>query len=165
MGYRDSGKTTVIEHLTAYLVGLGKRVGVLKHVHADHLDLGPKSKDTSRFAAAGAHLVCAVSSSLFMLLQKDRDPNSVLELISKAGLDYLLVEGFSSHQRFLSPNVRCVVCAHSESQAAELVAMHSMRKIVCITGKVASTSQTKRILGVPVLTVPRDTAKIVDLIS
>lgn len=97
--YSNTGKTTYIEKLIAYLTGRGVRVAAVKHDgHA--LELDKPGKDSWRFARAGAATV-AVSSEERCAIMYYR-PMTLDEILSGIdGVDVVLVEGWHCEGRNL----------------------------------------------------------------
>ena len=94
IGFKDSGKTRVVEAIVGELRGRGYIVGTLKHTAEDVLFDTP-GKDTWRHreAGAGATAILHESSAAFFF---DRYL-TVYEAASKlGGLDFLVLEGFKS---------------------------------------------------------------------
>ena len=61
LGYKESGKTTALEHVCRKLTQNGWKVGTLKHIHEPEFTIDHKGKDTFRHAQAGAAVVVSVS--------------------------------------------------------------------------------------------------------
>lgn len=101
-GYRDSGKTTLVERLVSVLTDRGT-VATIKSIHHD-VDVDTPGKDTHRHRRAGADAVVGLTPSLSFQIRVDRsdtdsDPDDSLE----RGLEFLddeydvvLAEGFKS---------------------------------------------------------------------
>ena len=101
-GYRDSGKTTLVERLVSVLTDRGT-VATIKSIHHD-VDVDTPGKDTHRHRSAGADAVVGLTPSLSFQIRVDEtdtdsDPDDSLE----RGLDFLddeydvvLAEGFKS---------------------------------------------------------------------
>lgn len=93
VGSSNSGKTTLIASLISELVGLGFRVGSIKH--APHGFQFFKGKDSSLHKAAGA-AVSIVSSPTMIGVLKDTDrdmsPEELLQYLED--VDIVIVEGF-----------------------------------------------------------------------
>lgn len=101
VGYKNTGKTTLVCRLTQALTEKGYRVGTLKH---DHGDFSWDYPDTDTFAhrQAGAAQTAIVSPHKWGVLrwdsgQRDLDfdmepPNKLLELFGE--MDIVLVEGY-----------------------------------------------------------------------
>jgi molybdopterin-guanine dinucleotide biosynthesis protein B len=94
IGFKDSGKTRVVEALVEELTNRGYKVGTLKHTAEDVL-LDTPGKDTERHRAAGSEATGILhdkGGALFF----DRYMK-VREAYEKLGdLDYLVLEGFKT---------------------------------------------------------------------
>lgn len=95
-GWKNSGKTGLMERLIAHFTAQGLRVSTLKHTHHG-VDLEKPGTDTHRHRVAGAQEVVLASSARITTLHELRDAPEprLAELI--AGLtpcDLVLVEGF-----------------------------------------------------------------------
>lgn len=96
VGWKNSGKTTLIEALVRELTGQGLRVSTIKHAHHD-FEIDTPGKDSHRHRAAGAHEVLVASSQRWALMQEVRGGGepSLAELLARLGpCDLILVEGF-----------------------------------------------------------------------
>jgi molybdopterin-guanine dinucleotide biosynthesis protein B len=94
IGYKDSGKTRVVEALVKELTDRGYRVGTLKHTAEDVL-LDTPGKDTWRHREAGSRATAILhgKGSAFFI---DRY-FTVNEAASRLGsLDFVVLEGFKS---------------------------------------------------------------------
>ena len=96
IGWKNSGKTNLIERLIAELTTRGFAVSTIKHAHHS-CDVDHEGKDTYRHRQAGANEVILASRARFALMHEIRDEQEVtLEtLLSKLSpVDLVLVEGF-----------------------------------------------------------------------
>ena len=94
VGYKDSGKTRVVEALVGELTDRGYRVGTLKHTAEDVL-LDTPGKDTWRHREAGS-LATAILHGRGSAFFVDRY-FTVNEAASRlGGLDFVVLEGFKS---------------------------------------------------------------------
>lgn len=101
-GYRDSGKTTLVERLLSILSERGT-VATIKSIHHD-VDVDTPGKDTHRHRSAGADAVVGLTPSLSFQIRvdttdTDTDPDDSLD--QGLGLlddeyDVVLAEGFKS---------------------------------------------------------------------
>jgi molybdopterin-guanine dinucleotide biosynthesis protein MobB len=140
VGWKNSGKTTLVERLVAHFVAAELVVSTVKHTHHS-ADLDRPGKDTYRHRAAGAREVVLASSARFAILHELRDaPEPKLDaLIARmAPADLVIVEGF---KRF--PHRKIEV--HRGERAALLLARED-RSIIAV-----ASDQPLHDLAVPVL--------------
>ena len=71
-GWKNAGKTGLMERLVAEFTGRGLSVSTLKHAH-HHFDLDPPGKDSRRHRDAGARQVMLASRHRWALLSELRD--------------------------------------------------------------------------------------------
>jgi molybdopterin-guanine dinucleotide biosynthesis protein B len=95
-GWKNSGKTTLVERLVAELAGRGLRVATVKHAHHD-FDVDVPGTDSWRHRQAGAREVAIVSSRRWALMHElhddpEPDLHEILERLSPA--DLIIVEGW-----------------------------------------------------------------------
>jgi molybdopterin-guanine dinucleotide biosynthesis protein B len=96
IGWKNAGKTSLMERLVANLSARGISVSTIKHVHHD-VDLDQPGKDTYRHRQAGAQEVVLASSKRFAILSEHRhNPEPELSdiLARLAPVDIVLVEGY-----------------------------------------------------------------------
>lgn len=96
VGWKNSGKTTLVEALVREMTARGLRVSTVKHAH-HAFDIDVPGKDSHRHREAGAHEVIVASGDRWALMHELRDaPEPPLDvLIAKlAPCDLVLVEGF-----------------------------------------------------------------------
>lgn len=113
IGFKNSGKTRVVEGLVSELTSRRNRVGTIKHT-AEDVPLDTPGKDTMRHREAGSEATAILheKSAAFFI---DRYL-TVQQAVSMLGtLDYLVIEGFKS----LDVSVKIVV-ARSKHEAEEL---------------------------------------------
>jgi molybdopterin-guanine dinucleotide biosynthesis protein B len=98
VGWKNSGKTTLVTRLITELRARGLTVSTIKHVHHE-IDLDRPGKDTFRHREAGAEEVVLYSPSRWALLHERRDAagmhpdlGDILGRLSP--VDLVLVEGF-----------------------------------------------------------------------
>ncbi len=95
-GWKNAGKTGLMERLVTEITRRGFTVSTLKHAH-HHFDVDQPGKDSHRHRTAGAQEVLLASSNRWALMSELRDaPEPPLaELLSKlAPVDLVLVEGW-----------------------------------------------------------------------
>jgi molybdopterin-guanine dinucleotide biosynthesis protein MobB len=95
-GWKNSGKTTLVERLVAEITGRGLSVSTLKHAH-HAFDVDQPGKDSFRHREAGARQVLVASHARWALMTELRDgPEPTLaDLVAQlAPVDLVLVEGY-----------------------------------------------------------------------
>ena len=95
IGWKNSGKTSLMERLVADITARGFSVSTVKHVHHD-VDLDQPGKDSHRHRSAGAREVVLASAHRFALMREHRGPEPELPQILQrlAPVDLVLVEGY-----------------------------------------------------------------------
>ena len=95
IGWKNSGKTALIERLVADITARGFSVSTVKHVH-HAVDLDQPGKDSFRHRTAGAREVVLASADRFVLMAEHRGPEPELPAIlaRMAPVDLVLVEGY-----------------------------------------------------------------------
>ena len=163
LGYSGSGKTRAIVSLIRELVKEGKKVGTLKSIHDGNFTVDTKGKDTWRHADAGASVVVALLPKELTTIEKtdtaDMTLDQLFDPFEKRGIDYLIVEGLYRKLAKRRDVVR-VLCARSDQEAVELLRMHP--RPICILNR--KRSNRKFFQGLPLLQLPRDTKRLMDLI-
>ena len=92
-GWKDAGKTTLVEHLVRVLIARGFRVGTIKHAYSD-VDLQPEVKDSVKHLDAGAETVVVLGKSEVAV---ERSRAGDLETAAARHLalcDVIIAEGF-----------------------------------------------------------------------
>jgi len=95
-GWKNSGKTGLMERLVAEFTARGLRVSTVKHAHHS-FDVDQPDKDSYRHRAAGAAQVMLSSANRWALmteLQGAPEPPLADLLAQLAPVDLVLVEGF-----------------------------------------------------------------------
>lgn len=103
-GYKNSGKTRVVETLTRELTKRGYKVGTIKHT-ADNINLDTPGKDTQRHRAAGSKATAILQeNTTAVFLDRHLTLQQAAEHLGP--LDFLVIEGFKTldtHTRILVP--------------------------------------------------------------
>ncbi len=97
-GWKNSGKTGLMERLVAEFAGRGHSVSTLKHAH-HAFDVDQPGKDSYRHREAGATEVLLSSGRRWALMHELRDadePPLEMLLTKLAPVDLVLVEGFKT---------------------------------------------------------------------
>ena len=96
VGWKNSGKTTLVERLVTEITGRGFSVSTIKHAHHT-FDVDHEGKDSFRHRAAGAREVLLASRNRWALMHEMRDDAEppLSELLEKLSLvDLVLIEGY-----------------------------------------------------------------------
>lgn len=96
IGWKNSGKTTLVERLVADIAARGYTVSTVKHTHHG-VDVDRPGKDSHRHRQAGAGQVILASSARWALMSELRGaPEPALEdlLAHLAPVDLVIVEGY-----------------------------------------------------------------------
>ena len=95
-GFKNSGKTTLVEKLVRHLTEMGVRVSTVKHAHHD-FDIDHEGRDSFRHRLAGATEVAVVSQQRWAIMHELRgvEPPSLDAILAKlAPCDLVIVEGY-----------------------------------------------------------------------
>lgn len=95
-GWKDAGKTGLMERLVAEITGRGLSVSTVKHAHHD-TDVDQPGRDSHRHRTAGAREVLLATPRRWALMAELRDaPEPPLaELLARLSpVDLVLVEGY-----------------------------------------------------------------------
>ena len=151
IGWKNSGKTSLMERLVAEISARGLRVSTVKHVHHD-VDLDQPGKDTFRHRTAGAEEVVLASANRMALLREHRgaEPELAVILARMAPVDLVLVEGYKRD-------------AHPKIEVFRREAGHDLIQPGDPMVRAVATDAALAVLAVPVLDL-NDTAAIADFI-
>ena len=100
VGWKNSGKTTLMVKLIAVLTARGLSISAVKHAH-HAFDIDHEGRDSYRYRAAGAQTVAISSRARFAIMTDLRErPEPTLEELAAAikGTDLILVEGFKGEK-------------------------------------------------------------------
>jgi molybdopterin-guanine dinucleotide biosynthesis adapter protein len=95
-GFKNAGKTTLVEKLVRQLTAQGHRVSTVKHAHHS-FDIDHEGRDSFRHRRAGAAEVAVVSRSRWAIINELRDePEPTLDeiLMKLSPCDLVIVEGY-----------------------------------------------------------------------
>ena len=98
VGWKNSGKTTLVERLVQEITNRGYTVSTVKHAHHD-ADVDEPGRDSHRHRSAGAQQVMLVTENRWALMHelRGRHPPTAEEIASlMAPADLILMEGFKS---------------------------------------------------------------------
>ena len=95
-GWKNSGKTTMVERLVAELTGRGRRVSTVKHAHHT-VDIDHKGRDSHRHRIAGAVEVALIGGERWAIMHELRgaEEPSLADILAKLSpCDLVIVEGY-----------------------------------------------------------------------
>jgi molybdopterin-guanine dinucleotide biosynthesis adapter protein len=93
VGWKNSGKTTLVERLVAEFVRRGWRIATVKHAHHD-ADIDQAGTDSFRHRAAGATEVALVGGHRYAIMREQEEPTLAEVLARLAPVDLVLIEGY-----------------------------------------------------------------------
>jgi len=116
VGFKKSGKTTVVEGLVRELAGRGYRVGTIKHIRDKNFSIDVPGKDTWRHAQAGARVVVSMApQEVATITKRGRiKPEEVMRTLQ--WLDFIIIEGFRKLK-----GVTKIATSRTADEAAKLV--------------------------------------------
>lgn len=114
-GFKNAGKTTLVEKLVTELTRRGYRVSTVKHAHHS-FDIDHEGRDSFRHRKAGASEVAVVSRHRWAIIHESRDDAepTLQDILSKLEpCDLVIVEGYKrdTHDKI---EVRNLALAHPE---------------------------------------------------
>ncbi len=92
-GWKNAGKTTLVERLVGEFVRRGWRVATVKHAH-HAADIDKPQTDSFRHRAAGATEVALVTGARYAIMREQQEATLAEVLARLAPADLVLVEGF-----------------------------------------------------------------------
>ena len=101
-GFKNSGKTTLVEKLVRQLSDQGYRISTVKHAHHD-FDIDHEGRDSFRHRKAGATEVAVISQHRFAIMHELRraEPPSLDDILAKLSpCDLVIVEGYKRDSHY-----------------------------------------------------------------
>ena len=95
-GFKNAGKTTLVERLVTELTRRGHRISTVKHAHHS-FDIDHEGRDSFRHRKAGAAEVAVVSRHRWAIIHESREETepTLEEILAKlAPCDLVIVEGY-----------------------------------------------------------------------
>lgn len=95
-GFKNSGKTTLVEKLVRDLTSRGYRIATVKHAHHS-FDIDHEGRDSFRHRKAGATEVAVVSRARWAIIHESRpeqEPRLNDILAKLASCDLVIIEGY-----------------------------------------------------------------------
>lgn len=109
-GFKNAGKTTLVEKLVRELTARGHRVSTIKHAHHS-FDIDHEGRDSFRHRKAGATEVAVISRHRWAVIHELRDeeePTLDIILAKLTPCDLVIVEGYKrdSHDKIEVRNLQ-----------------------------------------------------------
>jgi len=92
-GWKNAGKTTLVERLVAEFVRRGWTINTVKHAHHE-ADVDQPGRDSYRHRIAGAREVALVGGHRYAIMREQEEPTLAEILARLAPADLVLIEGF-----------------------------------------------------------------------
>lgn len=95
-GFKNAGKTTLVERLVRELTGRGFRIATVKHAHHS-FDIDHEGRDSFRHRQAGASEVAVISGQRWAIIHELRgeaEPSFTAILAKLDPCDLVIVEGY-----------------------------------------------------------------------
>ena len=110
-GWKNAGKTTLVERLVAELVRRGLRVNTIKHAHHS-VDVDQPGRDSYRHRQAGATEVAVVGGHRYAIMREQEEPTLAEVLARLSPADVVVIEGYKRE-----PHLKIEVRAGGEPMA------------------------------------------------
>jgi len=152
-GWKNSGKTGLVERLVSEFISRGLSVSTVKHAHHT-FDVDHPGRDSYRHRAAGAKEVLLVSKNRWAIMHelRDEDEPELSEILKKVEkVDLVIIEGF---KRDRHPKIE----AFREETGTSAIARED-ESIVAVAADISLTD-----LKIPVFDL-NNTSEIADFIS
>ena len=107
IGWKNSGKTTLVSNLVKYFDSQNITVGVIKHAHHS-FDIDHPNTDSYKIRKSGAYKTTLISENRLAYIEEKKDAEINLnDLISlNSGCDIIILEGFKKIDRLKKIEVR-----------------------------------------------------------
>lgn len=132
-GWKNAGKTTLVEKLVAHFSAMGLRVATIKHAHHE-FDIDHQGTDSFRHRKAGAREVAIVSARRWAVmheLEGETEPPLAEVLAKLSPCDLVIVEGYKreghakievrrgGHGTPLSPQDPAIIAVASDAENSD----------------------------------------------
>jgi molybdopterin-guanine dinucleotide biosynthesis adapter protein len=167
VGVSGSGKTVTLEYLIDKLSCEGYKIGSIKHVHHKGFTMDKEGTNTWRYAKAGAKVVVAISPEEVDIIRKTemalKDLDEIIDLLKREELDIVFIEGF--HSLIAKRQDVPKIITAKDQNGLEQTLVGTVPPIVAIAGVVAKNSINPTHNNIPIIKVPEDGQKLVQLVK
>ncbi|MFA5365266.1 MAG: molybdopterin-guanine dinucleotide biosynthesis protein B [Candidatus Bathyarchaeia archaeon] len=167
VGTHHSGKTTTIEHLISALTQQGYRVGTIKHIHHERFSIDQEGTNTWRHTQAGSKVTVAIAPNEIAIIKKTsaelESLDQIIKQLENDDLDFIIIEGF---HRLISKraDIPKIIAAKDMQNLQEMLALPTP-PILAVTGLVAQNKPCGVNVGVPLISLPDEVNKLVEVIK
>jgi molybdopterin-guanine dinucleotide biosynthesis protein B len=167
VGVSGSGKTVTLEYLISHLSAEGYKIGSIKHVHHKGFTMDKEGTNTWRYAKAGAKVIVAISPEEIDIIKKTQmalnDLDKIIALLEQEKLDVVFIEGF--HSLIAKRQDVPKIITAKDQNGLEQTLEGTVQPILAIAGIVAQNTSNSAYTNIPIIKVPEDGQKLVDLIK
>jgi molybdopterin-guanine dinucleotide biosynthesis protein B len=167
VGRSGSGKTVTLEYLISQFSGEGYRTGAIKHVHHTGFTVDTKGTNTWRYAQAGSKVIVAVSPEEVAVIKKTalelKSFDQIIALVEKEPLDIVFVEGF--HSLIAKRTDVSKIITAKDTNALKETLQDNVKPILAVSGLIAKNTNQETIQGLPVIRIPEDGKRLVELVK
>jgi molybdopterin-guanine dinucleotide biosynthesis protein B len=167
VGRSGSGKTVTLEYLIGKLSSEGYQIGSIKHVHHKGFTMDKEGTNTWRYAKAGAKVIVAISPEEVAIIKKIEmaleELDQMTELLKDEKLDIVFVEGFHSLIAKRQDVPKIITAKDEEGLKQTLEG--TVEPILAVAGIVAKILETPTYQTIPVIRVPEEGQRLVDLVK
>ncbi|WP_411843458.1 molybdopterin-guanine dinucleotide biosynthesis protein B [Salinicoccus sp. HZC-1] len=93
-GYKNSGKTTAVNHMTRWLKGNNHSVAVIKHHHSDDVVMTNRTDSESYTRSGADYSILNTPNTSMQVKRESPDLEDQLDRLNKAGIEFVLIEGY-----------------------------------------------------------------------
>ena len=167
VGVSGSGKTVTLEYLISRLSAEGYKIGSIKHVHHKGFTMDKEGTNTWRYAKAGSKVIVAISPDEIDIIKKTQmalnDLDKIIALLKQEKLDIIFIEGFHSLIAKRQDVPKIITAKDQNGLKQTLVG--TVQPILAIAGIVAQNTSETTYASIPVIKVPEDGEKLVELVK
>jgi molybdopterin-guanine dinucleotide biosynthesis adapter protein len=167
VGVSGSGKTITLEYLVSKLSAEGYKIGSIKHVHHKGFTMDKEGTNTWRYAKAGAKVIVAISPEEIDIIRKTemalKDLDNIMALLAAENLDVVFIEGFHSLIAKRQDVPKIVTAKDKDGLKQTLEG--TVPPILAVAGIVAKKSSDTTYKNIPIIEIPENGQKLVDLVK
>jgi molybdopterin-guanine dinucleotide biosynthesis protein B len=167
VGVSGSGKTVTLEYLISHLSAEGYKIGSIKHVHHKGFSMDKEGTNTWRYAKAGAKVIVAISPEEIDIIKKTQmalnDLDKIISLLEQEKLDIVFIEGF--HSLIAKRQDVPKIITAKDQNGLEQTLEGTIQPILAIAGIIAQNTSNPTYTNIPIIKVPEDGQKLVELIK